>query len=65
LIKTLLYAILFYALFKILVGVLRGLSAGKQASEKNNTWKVKTPDNVVDLCPDCGDILKSGHRCKK
>lgn len=69
-IRSLIYAIITYGIFRILMGALKGYTAASSDSSPpyrpNNrtSGKEKGNDIIVDLCPDCGEVLTKGHRCR-
>jgi hypothetical protein len=69
-IRSLLYAILTYGLFRILMGALKGYTAASGSSTQGSRRSPQSPgrdkssDIIVDLCPDCGEVLKKGHSCR-
>lgn len=69
-IRSLLYAILTYGVFRILMGALKGYTAASGNSSQANRRHPQSPgkdrsnDIIVDLCPDCGEVLKKGHSCR-
>jgi len=68
-IKLIVNFIIGFVLFQILRGILKGLLDSQQDQKTNGRQsqpsKTQDQSRVIDLCPDCGDVLSRGHRCPK
>lgn len=59
LLKILVPALVIYFLVKKVFGVLTSIGILKPQDD----GKTKPTDQVIDLCPKCGQVNSRGHRC--
>lgn len=58
LIRYLIFGIIIYTVYNF----LRKAIAISDAPAKKN---ITQDDNVIEICPDCGEVNGKGHKCKK
>ena len=61
LIKFLVPVLAFYFVQKWMLNALRGIENFKVASNKHAK---KPTDEVIEICPDCGNVKLHKHKCK-
>lgn len=64
LVRYIVIGVISYIVFKSLRRIVSLVIGGDQAKVRGNSAQT-TSEDVIEICPDCGEVQKPRHKCRK